>query len=77
MLKSDLKGNKAALLKACYNAIRQAEDHLIYQAIPKGFLNIEETCDIPQRISSLSISFSSIGDSLTVNNKLCVDYDNF
>lgn len=74
MLKSDLTGRKAELLAICYRAIQIAEENWIEKAVYKK-IDIEETCDVPQSISSILIHNSSIMPVVTVNKKLCSDFN--
>ena len=67
---------KDKLLKIVIEAIESAELELIEKAIYKD-IDIEETCDIPQPITTINIYNSSIGTVLHINGKLCDDLDKY
>lgn len=73
-LETDLIGIKYDVLLKCYYAIKQSEEALI----EKSFVNpdYESTCEGYGKIETIGISCCSISNDLTINGKLCTDYDN-
>lgn len=67
---------KDKILAIVKNAIESAEIDLIEKAIYKD-IDINETCDVPQPITTINIYNSSIGTVLHVNGKLCDDLDKY